>query len=458
MSDLMIAVGGTGQHVALAVSRLIALKALPPMDAMVLDADAVGPLSQRLSSFGDTLKVDGINEPLPHPLQGANKIFPPFDLAANATATFQSLVLQNNPAPKPQLLMQLFFSANEANTNIAQGMYGQPNVGSTVFAIGQQTGMRKLLEGAASANSIYVVGSFIGGTGAGIVHQLVRQLRDIHKDKKKIFGIFLLPWLDTQTAQGTITTAGLDANFRHGCEYFWDETRHHLSASLLLGIPNTSPASRLAKMITIGGSSPVETPSFLHLAAAHGILALEQRVVTDGMGHVYSLALDEQFEQGIVQSQKWNGDMTLLRRAHAAMTCERLLRGLQEESDDFKGGFSWTGAKHFPGLHESVEEHARLAGAKPAAFIDLLNRYFEIHRRQVAFCTQWIHGLTGLPPLDAATEALWKDRTALIASLRAPQRLRQRFPTPPADAAGKSYNAEQLARHLSGAVINALTP
>ncbi len=74
MSDLLIAVGGTGQHVALATSRLIRLRALPPMQAMIIDADSQGQLSQEMRTFGRTLKVDGVAEPMPHPMIGGDEI------------------------------------------------------------------------------------------------------------------------------------------------------------------------------------------------------------------------------------------------------------------------------------------------------------------------------------------------------------------------------------------------
>lgn len=458
MSDLVIAVGGTGQHVALATSRLINLRALPPMQVMIIDADSQGPLSQEMRTFGRTLKVDGVAEPLPHPMVGGDRIYPPFNLAENQNATFESLLLQNTTDVRSKMLFDLFFTPQESQTNVAQGMYGQPSVGSTVFAFSQAGPMRKLLEGTATADRIYVTGSFIGGTGAGLVHQLVRQLRDIHGDKKKIFGIFLLPWLDTQSSSaGTITTAGIDANFRHGCEYLWDETRHSLTATLLLGVP-TGQNLRYVKTVIVNSETTGETASFLHLAAANGLLALEERVVKDGPGNVYGMAHATEHEEALVTRQPWAGELTLVQRAHAATTTERLLHALATQDDDVKGGFGLFGAKHIPGYHESLEDYARLAGMKPAVFVDLVGRFYEIHRRQISYCLRWLNALVPLPPLDAATESMWKDGAAVVATLRDPKRLRRRFTPPPPDPSGKSYTAEQLARHLAQSVVNTLSP
>jgi hypothetical protein len=45
---LFIGVGGTGQHVALAIARMIRLGALPPMKAYIIDGDDNGALAREL--------------------------------------------------------------------------------------------------------------------------------------------------------------------------------------------------------------------------------------------------------------------------------------------------------------------------------------------------------------------------------------------------------------------------
>ena len=123
----------------------------------------------------------------------------------------------------------------------------------------------------------------------------------------------------------------------------------------------------------------------------------------------------------------------------------------------FAFGFGLFGAKHIPGYHESLEDYARLAGMKPAVFVDLVGRFYEIHRRQISYCLRWLNALVPLPPLDAATESMWKDGAAVVATLRDPKRLRRRFTPPPPDPSGKSYTAEQLARHFAQSVVNTLS-
>ena len=72
--DLVIAVGGGGQHIALSIARLLRIGALSgPVEAFVIDADSDSRLATKLRYFGNT-----VNHGSPHPLSGAQTIVPPF--------------------------------------------------------------------------------------------------------------------------------------------------------------------------------------------------------------------------------------------------------------------------------------------------------------------------------------------------------------------------------------------
>ena len=54
--DLVIAVGGGGQHIALAIARLLRLEGLAdPIEAFVIDADSDSRLAQKVRTFGNTV-------------------------------------------------------------------------------------------------------------------------------------------------------------------------------------------------------------------------------------------------------------------------------------------------------------------------------------------------------------------------------------------------------------------
>ena len=69
--DLVIAVGGGGQHIALALARLMRLGALSDAKAFVIDADSESRLAFRLRTLGHTLSSGTA-----HPPAGAETGFP----------------------------------------------------------------------------------------------------------------------------------------------------------------------------------------------------------------------------------------------------------------------------------------------------------------------------------------------------------------------------------------------
>ena len=88
--DLVIAVGGGGQHIALSVARLLRIGALAePIEAFVIDADSDSRLAVKLRSFGNTVSAG-----CPHPLEGAEAIIPPFARENIGAATQAILAAQ----------------------------------------------------------------------------------------------------------------------------------------------------------------------------------------------------------------------------------------------------------------------------------------------------------------------------------------------------------------------------
>ena len=56
--DLVIAVGGGGQHIALAIARLLRIGAIAePVTTFVIDADCESRLGVKLRSFGNTVNT-----------------------------------------------------------------------------------------------------------------------------------------------------------------------------------------------------------------------------------------------------------------------------------------------------------------------------------------------------------------------------------------------------------------
>ena len=171
--DLVIAVGGGGQHIALAIARLLRVGALAePVEAFIIDADSDSRLAQKLTSFGNT-----VSRECPHPLDGARAVVPPFDRNTMSETSFRRMFINEQATPMERELFELFYDEESggvdqgvgpsAGVDIGKGMFANPSVGSAVFASSRGGAMEPLFGAARTAARVFVVGSFLGGTGAG---------------------------------------------------------------------------------------------------------------------------------------------------------------------------------------------------------------------------------------------------------------------------------------------------
>jgi len=286
MADLLIAIGGTGQHTALAVSRLVFLGVLPKMRLAVIDAENGNDLSLSLGTFGGT--VDGKHGL--HPLD-FEKIHSPFDKAARKDPKFQDLFLSQNPLPLDREVFELSFDEVSAGILIDEGMFGRPSVGATIFSQNRYTQLGDIFEGAQDAEQIFVTGSMVGGTGAGILHQLVNSLP---AEGKRLYGIIFLRWFNAASGgkSQTISDMTMERNMRYGLDYFFKDTRQRLKASLLIGMPDTMPPG--IAPITVKAGELGEKSHYFHLLAAYGLSRLPKISVTEQEnGSVYAAAYED---------------------------------------------------------------------------------------------------------------------------------------------------------------------
>lgn len=309
--DLVIAVGGGGQHIALSIARLLRIGALAePIEAFVIDADSDSRLAVKLRSFGNTVSAG-----CPHPLEGAEAIVPPFARDTMKETAFRRIFLDDRADPLERELFELFYDEESggvdggvgvsAGVDIGKGMFANPSVGSAVFASSKGGAMDPLFGRARTAARIFVVGSFLGGTGAGITHQLIKLVREAVGPAKPIFGAFLLRWFDLPATTGqTVDTATLLASMGHGLEYFYRYTRSLLDASTLLGVPD-HPTAHI-KAVPAAAEND-ETDSMYPLLAAYGLLMLPDKTDTQarGMHRTYGLSHDEH-DPAWPLRRKWN--------------------------------------------------------------------------------------------------------------------------------------------------------
>jgi hypothetical protein len=293
MAKLLIAVGGTGQHVALAVARMTFIGALPPIELAVIDADNDGELSRLLKTFNETVVLERTT----HPLLNGERIDPPFK-DVHGDPQFQDLFLSSSPSDVEREVFEVCVDASSAGLSVKKGMFGRPAVGASIFAENQDTMLQDVFRRAGQASTIFVSGSMVGGTGAGIIHQLVAALP---KTGKELYGLIFLQWFRIPAAgtEQPVDDTTQERNMRFGLDYFFRETRKALADTLLIGQPlQHGPAVE---------ATAKEIKHYLHLIAAYGILHLPQYSEKQrAPGSVTEAAFDEANPESMYE-EDWGG-------------------------------------------------------------------------------------------------------------------------------------------------------
>lgn len=189
MANYLIAVGGTGQHIALAVADLVALAyeifdspdEFPSVHMILVDADQAAEMEQpsawqearsRLSALGLVSEsFECVPLPVNSPFAGTRRMY---EFVNRLGASF-------GPNAADALLLH-----EQREVDVTTGFYAQPRVGAMMaeWLFGEVTRgeavnpqLARIFHLAGDpANRIVVAGSGVGGTGAGFAPALVRRL------------------------------------------------------------------------------------------------------------------------------------------------------------------------------------------------------------------------------------------------------------------------------------------
>ena len=352
--DILIAVGGTGQHVALMVARAVALGAIDKPACFVVDADDQSGLPKKLNDFGKR-QFEVL------------EFFPPFDKGAVGEKPFEGIFVDDKTRKEEQEIFEALFDQTSAKVKIKDGFYGNPSVGATLFAASTSSILKSLLDKvcAAAPDRIVVCGSFVGGTGAGIMHKLIEhpKLKEIQKH-----GIFFLPWFQPgasvpgdEYAAGSAAT--IATNMRHGLAYLFASTRGSLANAIVIGTPNQLSERLRPRELPKDGQ---DHPHFLHVVAARCMTRLPKMAVTDGadkhLVYTWGHDLDGEGESAMLQDDwREGGKESLRKRIVAAKVTANLLKALLEweEHDQEVAGCAKGGSGlDMPGLQESMRTSA----------------------------------------------------------------------------------------------------
>lgn len=442
---LVIHVGGSGQHTGLMTSRLMLLGAMgPDWTCRVVDAD-----DEQAGIAGALQTLDGYVKPgYAHPMRGVDAYIKPFNTAALAggedETSFRTLFQMSEDARLDREVFEALFTPEQGALDIRQGFFAMPSLGAAAFAAQGEQAIKDLRASVGNERQVFITGSFIGGTGAGVIPSAVQQLtKDSTADW---FGVFLLNWL-APAADAVPSRDDMESNRRHGLEYFYTDVRPHLKGSVLLG-PPPGGGGNLAKPAV--PSRRPETRSIYPLLASRAMYQLSTDAMTNFGQSVFVWSHDEAQPDALLD-KPWHGQLSLRQRLHDAERVEHWL-GLYEDAgarDSLEKAFGIFGTKSAVprGLH-GLNTYARAGQVKLRPFIDLVMNELKHRRaglREAYLAFREVFGTLGSDPISEHYE------DNVLAGLKAASTKEH---TPDQRHGKPAELAAELARHLIADVSN----
>lgn len=239
MSNVLIGIGGSGQHVVHAYLKTLALTVCSPRDVphvYIIDADA------KVGEAGLCQSIYELHKRLTQPAGPQNRAhfaliqpyFLPYANKAPGKAS-QNLELDNCP----EEILDIFLTdeqndgthrtSNDRTVELLEGMMANAKIGATAFAfkLRRVDKNRELIElnfgspgedGAPKFDllsdvrnaQVAIVGSSFGGTGSGVIPALVRYLEDLTPGPSAVRAFMTLPWFELGEGGSSAAASQLD--------------------------------------------------------------------------------------------------------------------------------------------------------------------------------------------------------------------------------------------------------
>ena len=241
MSNHIIAVGGTGQMIALAYLKLARLCGYRDGDIAeihIVDSDRTGDTCEQIAT-------------LLHKAKNALKTVAPIP-SHRKLGSFSQDFDEAGTNDNIRRIAPLLYTAKDLEVNVRKGLYGRPSVGSACMSIktnppaGHNTDPELIAlrdSVCQPGNKVVICGSLFGGTGAGVIPTLARFLRNSQDGNSiEITIVSMLKWFripGVADADGGIDKSiddnMLSANSSAGIFYLKDRITEDVNACVLLG-------------------------------------------------------------------------------------------------------------------------------------------------------------------------------------------------------------------------------
>jgi hypothetical protein len=416
--DLLVCVGGGGQHIALAISRMVRLGVWTNVpNVLVIDADLTCKLAQRLRTFADPREAQGTESNTahaPHPIQRL-RMEPPL-ATAKAGDRFRASYLgahagggDNAGGLIEEELFELFYNTQADGVDIQKGMAAQPSVGAAVFAELGISHLGETLNGYfKQVDRVFVASSFIGGTGAGVTHQLVKFLHESpYRGNRELYGTFLLTWLEiADGGQGAANDLTMINSAQHGIQAYIRETAPRLTKGMLVGARENP---------TRADKDNDESVSIYPLLAAYGLTTIAADTTGAHKGrstgdNIFTLTSPGANWRWLLE-QKWDtggknhASATIAERWAAAIVVERIVaifmdpqKGVEFREVDGVA-FKRTNLPLLPDRHPNWGTEIRFwiekKGGKDTALAAQVLQHLDARMRQLKMVTGYLNAVFG---------------------------------------------------------------
>jgi hypothetical protein len=398
MANFFIAVGGTGQMVAMAYWRL--RKLMPwldhdPVNMFHMDKDVI-------DTYMSVVEDSGHIDPVP---PGAQDSF---------GAHFKS----NEFPYLCRDILDSLFTTEEQNTPIDRGMYARPPVGATVLMdmLNNPGGrVKDLLQGSnrkqdsyltdGNRHTIVICGSAMGGTGAGGVPSLaqyidkaVTGIGSTERENVKIYVFYFLkhfnlPATDANDETIRIQNEQITTNAESGICYLKDQIAKGTDGCLIMGLNTTSSRSYQAVGLQTEQSQPLYILAALYaqkaFTARDNIFPDGENLYAHGVNNSSSLFDDSKAldSNGIPVSLEVRGEMglnDLIGLNNASVDIVDMIRHLIHP---LPKGLFWRG---LPGnLNKAIKELALLNSFSDADAAKHISDALQKSKQRIEALTGW---------------------------------------------------------------------
>lgn len=332
MACYIVLIGGTGHRVGKAIVHLAAAGAIPAAELKIMCADSDGGnkdlalLKDLIEKYRKLNSSNLFNTKISTKNDKLDELcWSPLTSMESMETILEKPFMDNNSGKK--LLDFLYtggYENSEQTTPLIEGFYGHTSIGSLFMADQMMESQGDLtpdwdafLTNIKDGDTIFVVGSAFGGTGASGVPTLSRIIKD-YRPSVKISAVLVMPYFKFKYQNDGIIDWTAFTTKTKAAMSFYDKQNFDRIFKTLYIIGEDMDQFMNVKY-SKGGNDQVNVPNAIELCAATALIDFLRECAEDGDGNdsfaIKLMSRDEEPGTGLLVSQQ------MLNRAGGASEC-----------------------------------------------------------------------------------------------------------------------------------------